>query len=222
MIARTSFTGDGVMPKHKRPVGKSYAITRRQGVALTFSVVAIALLALAFVPVDRTSASPSRETPCGNCHDVGADTLMTVTGLPAEYTPSTTYTITITVDDLNGANGENGFYLTIDAGTLSNPGPNAEVNDPAASASTVDTRPRPEASWTVDWTAPASGTANIHVWAVSATDTLTGSSAPYDDDTFAISPSAAIPEFHVLLLPIVGIAGIILIAARAKGKAKKQ
>jgi len=210
------------MPNHKRPTPSTRVVSRRQGVALVFAIAAIALLALAFAPIDRTSATPSKETPCGNCHDAGADTILTVTGLPAEYTPSTTYTITISVNDLNGANGENGFYLTIDAGALSNPGLNAEINDPAASASTIDTRPRTEASWTVDWTSPASGTANIHVWAVSATDTLTGTGAPYDDDTFAISPSAALPEFHVLLLPIIGIVGVILIAARVSRKAKTQ
>jgi len=215
MIADGAFTADIIRPTQKKSTRKVREISGRKGAALILTVAVIVLIAVLLAPTDSTSAAPSREEDCTSCHDVGADSLLTVTGLPTEYTPSATYTITIQVNDLNGPNGENGFYLTIDAGTLSDPGPNAEVNDAAASASTVDTRPRPEASWTVDWTAPASGTVNIHVYAVSATDSLTGKSAPSDDDTFLLNPSGAIPEFSSLLLPVVGILGAVLIAARA-------
>lgn len=220
MIAKGAFTGDGITPTHKKPITNTHGISRRRGAAVLFAAVAVALVAVSLAPVDRTAAAPSRESDCTGCHPLGSDSLLTVSGLPTEYTASATYTITIQVNDLNGANGENGFYLTIDGGTLSNAGPNAVVDSPTASASTVDTRPRPESSWTVDWTAPASGTVNIHVYAVSATDTETGNGAPSDDDIIQVTASAAIPEFQVLLLPIVGIAGIVLIAAKVSRRSK--
>lgn len=219
MMSRMGFTGDGITPTQKKPERRTHSKSRGAIAATILALSAIALFAVTLVPVETGSAQPSRESDCTICHDTIVETLLTVSGLPAEYTPSATYTITVQVDDLNGANGENGFYLTVDAGTLSNPGSNVEVNT-ATTASTVDTRPRAESSWTVDWIAPASGTVNIHVYAVSATDSLTGSSAPGDEDLITLSASGAIPEFHVLLLPIVGIVGVVLIATRVTRRSK--
>jgi hypothetical protein len=77
---------------------------------------------------------------------------------------------------------------------------------------TVDT-------WTVDWTAPSSGAVTIHVWAVSATDTETGSSAPYDDLIIDID-TTAIPEFTTLLLPVLGLVGVVVVLAKISKKNK--
>lgn len=116
------------------------------------------------------------------------------------------------MNDLNGPDaGENGFYLTVSGGTLSNPSAYAEVNS-ATSASTADTRPMRTSTWSVDWTAPSSGDVTIRVWGVSASDTAVGSKAPYDDDTIVVS-AGMIPEFPALLLPVVGLIGTILLAA---------
>lgn len=170
------------------------------------------LLAVLFAPIDNSTAKPNYEQACGSCHDVGADSLLTVTGLPAQYSPSATYTITITLDDPNGPTaGENGFYLTINGGTLSNPSADAEVNDPASSASTADSRPMRTSTWTVDWTAPSSGDVTIQVWGVAASDSDTGTNAPYDDDTFVFT---VIPEFPALLLPVIGLIGAVVFAAK--------
>ncbi len=193
------------------------SVPKRAAVAVG-TIVMIVLLAVLLTPADTSTAAPSREQAC-TCHDVGAETVLTVSGVPTEYTPGATYTITITVDDTNGPTaGENGFYLTITGGTLSNPSTDAEINDPAASASTADDRPMQTASWTVDWTAPDSGGVTIDVWGVSATDTATGSKAPADQDTFGL---ALIPEFPALLLPIVGVVGTILLVSMARKRASK-
>jgi hypothetical protein len=192
-------------------------------VVIPLVIIALAssgVLAFVLAPVDTGSASPSREDACTGCHDTIVETLLTVSGVPAEYTPGAVYTITIQVDDLNGANGENGFYMMSDAGVFSNPGANAEVNSDTT-ASTVDTRPRAESSWTVDWTAPLTGTVTIHVYAVSATDASTGISAPGDDDIVTASAGAPIPEFSMLLLPIVGSALVALGVARLSRKRKQ-
>jgi hypothetical protein len=180
----------------------------------------VSILAFALAPLDSSSAAPSRESDCTGCHDQIVETLLTVSGLPLEYTPSAVYTITIEVLDPNASSGENGFYMTTDGGVFSDPGPNAEVNT-ATTASTIDTRPRYESSWTINWTAPASGTVNIRVYAVSATDALNGNSAPADDDVITTNPSTAIPEFSVILLPIAGIAVVIVGATRLTRKNRK-
>jgi hypothetical protein len=146
--------------------------------------------------------------------------MLSVTGLPATYSSGATYTITIHVNDINGVSGENGFYLTLSGGgTLLNPGANAEVNNPAAVASTADTRPMTVDSWTVDWTAPSSGAVTIHVWAVSANDADTGQSALFDEQIINID-STAIPEFTTLLVPILGLVGVVVFLAKVSKKSK--
>jgi hypothetical protein len=144
--------------------------------------------------------------------------MLSVTGLPATYSPDATYTITIHVNDVNGASGENGFLLNLTGGgTLKNPGANVEVNDPAGVASTADTRPMTVDTWTVDWTAPSSGAVTIHVWAVAANDVDTGASAPYDEQIINID-STAIPEFTTLLVPILGLVGVVIVLAKVSKK----
>lgn len=213
VIARVGLLADVAAPSQKTP-GRRIRRTRRYVLPLVITAFAsIALLAFVLTPVDNSSAAPSRESACTSCHDQGDETLLTVTGLPTEYEPGTVYTITIQVNDLNGANGENGFYMVSDGGVFSNPGANVEVNS-ATTASTVDTRPRTEASWTVDWTAPESGTVTIHVYGVSATDSLTGVSAPGDEDVVTMVAGTPIPEFPILLLPIAGMAAIAVGVAR--------
>jgi len=219
MIARKGFAGDVMVPIEKKPARRTHGSRERAISLAAIALVPIALLAFVLAPVDTGSGSPARESDCTGCHDQIVETLLTVTGLPSEYTPGAVYTITIQVDDLNGPNGENGFYMISDGGVFSNPGANAEVNTDTT-ASTIDTRPRPESSWTVDWTAPMSGTVIIHVYAVSATDSLTGQSAPSDEDVVTIA-SSAIPEFSVLLLPITGIAVIILGVMRLTRKGRQ-
>ena len=146
--------------------------------------------------------------------------MLSVTGLEPTYSPGATYTITIHVNDANGASLENGFLLTLSGGgTLLNPDANVEVNDPAAVASTADTRPMTVDTWTVDWTAPSSGAVTIHVWAVSANDVDTGQAAPFDEQIITID-STAIPEFTTLLLPILGLVGVVVVLAKISKKSK--
>jgi hypothetical protein len=145
--------------------------------------------------------------------------MLSVTGLPATYTSGATYEITIHVNDVNGVSGENGFYMNLSGGgTFLNPGPNAEVNT-ATTASTADTRPMTVDTWTVNWTAPSSGSVTIHVWAVSANDVDTGQAAPFDEQIITLD-STAIPEFTTLLVPILGLVGVVFVLAKISKKSK--
>ena len=218
---RKGLTGESVKVTERPPRAAARTISRKRVASLLALVGTIVLLAVALAPASISSAKPNYEQACNTCHDVQSVGMLSVAGLQSTYTPGVTYTITIHVNDVNGGTlGENGFYLTLSGGgTLLNPGANVEVNDPAAVASTADTRPMRVDTWTVDWTAPSSGAVTIHVWAVSATDTETGTSAPYDEQIITMD-ATAIPEFTTLLVPILGLVGVVVVLAKISKKSK--
>lgn len=218
-MERTGLTGELVKVTERPLRAATPTISRKRVVSLLALVGTIVLLAVAFAPASISTAQPTREVAC-TCHGTQSVGMLSVTGLPATYTPDATYTITIHVNDVNGVSGENGFWLTLSAGggTLTNPGPNAEVNNPG-NASAADTRPMIVDTWTVDWTAPTSGALTITVWAVSATDTETGTSAPYDKQIITLD-TTAIPEFTTLLAPILGMVGVVVVLAKVSKKSK--
>ncbi|MBU1914550.1 MAG: hypothetical protein KJ563_05085 [Candidatus Thermoplasmatota archaeon] len=217
---RTGLTGEFVKVTERPPRAAAPTTSRKRVASLLALVGTIVLLAVALAPASISTAQPSREVDCTPCHDVQSVGMLSVSGLPATYTPGATYTIFINVTDVNGASEENGFLLTLSGGgTLLNPGPNVEVNNPAAIASTADTRPMTVDTWTVDWTAPSSGAVTIHVWAVSTTDTETGAGAPYDDQIINID-STLIPEFTTLMLPVLGLVGVVVVLAKISKKSK--
>jgi len=194
--------------------------TRRRigfrALAAIFAVASIVgLAALAYYPVEPAAGNPDREGSTCGCHPFGPDSLLTVTGIPTAYVPEMTYTITISVNDLNGLTGNNSFSMDIFGGGTLNASmqtdPNIEINIANQRASVNDTMlPMHVASWDVVWKAPLSGAVTINVTAVSASDTATGSDAPKDSDQVIINPTA-IPEFPVLLVPMIAIIGLLVV-----------
>lgn len=140
---------------------------------------------------------------CDVCH-IGptVESIITVSGIPALFTPSQTYTLTITmVDAFTG--GSNSFDMDVDVGTLSSSDPNVNIKSATEAASKGDYT---VTSWTVDWTAPASGSSvTFDTWGVNGDD-LTTRMDPVDND---IDSSVVIPEFSTILIPIVSILGLI-------------
>jgi len=120
----------------------------------------------------------SSSTGCGggSCHG-GANTVTpSLTGQPSSgYTPETVYSLTI--GGSGGTSGtKGGFNLDATQGTLSNAGTNAQVaTNGEATHSNFNSR-----SWTIDWTAPSSGsgdmTFNLAVNFVDGTGTTSGDS----------------------------------------------
>ena len=188
------------------------------GILLVGAIVAA--LAVALAPIGTTSATPTREGgACSGCHE-GAQTpsMLTVTGLPSgTYVPGQPYTITITITDTNGNtinDGQNNFDIIATAGTFSSPDANTEVNS-ATEASTLDSADHYTlTSGSVVWTAPASGSVTIDVWAVMG-DGATGTLDIWDHETYT---SSEIPEFTILILPLIGVVGIVVLASRAMKK----
>ena len=139
-----------------------------------------------------------------------------VTGPPAgSCSPAQQYTIVVAIADSIGVgNGENDFDIIANSGSCSTTDANAEVNAPAsgAEASANDAvLPMYEISWTVVWTAPASGDAQIDVWAVMGVGAA-GNHDIWDHGTCACS---VIPESHVPLAPVLGVVVAIVLASWA-------
>ena len=198
---------------------------RRRLHAISLAMVAIAAIAIALIPAQHTEATETKEGGgCGaptGCHDnnglkAPSPSLMTVSGFPAgTYVPGFAYTITIQVVD-SLAGGKNSFDLLTTAGTLTSSDSNVETNIPpsgySAEASQNDSAATKTATtWTLVWTAPASGSVTIDVWAVVG-DGTTGTKDPFDHETFVYS--GTIPEFPILVVPIIGMLAVVAIASR--------
>ena len=79
-----------------------------------------------------------------------------MSGFPADgYVASSTYGLTI--GGTGGPSGSGGgFNLDADLGSFSNPGSNAQILNGEVTHSNANAR-----TWTVDWTAPSSGSGNV-------------------------------------------------------------
>jgi len=189
---------------------------------------AIAVAAMALMPVDHTVAFPTREGgncggSSGTCHPFRTASFITVTGLPdGTYTPSTAYVVTISLTDSNGATGENNFnfILTGAGGTLTTTDPNAEINSATQASANDLVTPMTVSTWTITWTAPASGSVTIDTWAVVSMTGATLINAPYDHTTVTLTDNTAIPEFPAILIPVLGIGVAVVVAAKMKKKSE--
>ena len=185
--------------------------------ALVVILGAVVLLTVALVPAsDTTLATPTREGGnCSNCHPFRTTTFLSTSGLPVgSYTPGHVYTGTVTLADANGATGENSFDFILSAGggTLATTDLNAEINSATEASANDGVSPMSTSQWTVQWTAPASGTVTINLWSVMDETGATGINAPYDHTTTTLTAGAAIPEFPTILIPVVGIGFAVVIA----------
>jgi len=181
------------------------------------------MIGLALLPAQPTAARETREggscsEPHGGCHS-GAQTpsMLTVTGLPAgSFVPGQQYTVHIVISDSNGAGtGYNSFDMIINAGTLSTTDPEVEINNAAGEASANDMADLMAATtFDVVWTAPLSDSANIEIWGVMG-DGAGSMLDIWDREVFSYT---AIPEFPMILLPIVGVGIAVVLAARLSKK----
>ena len=105
--------------------------------------------------VDANSSGKYQSASGCSCHYGGSATV-SMSGQPTTYTVGQTYTLSISVSGgVSGSNG--GFSLEVDKGTLSTGGVGimaVKVNAAGNSATHTTSSYR---SWSVDWTAPSSG-----------------------------------------------------------------
>ncbi len=92
---------------------------------------------------------------CG-CHG-GTGVTAQISGLPSAYVAATTYSLTVS---MSTSPNTGGFNLEVNRGALSNPDANTQVSNNGFQA-THDYSPGTTA-WSMDWTAPASGSGTVH------------------------------------------------------------
>lgn len=141
--------------------------------------------------LDEAMASYNNFANCVRCHDTYAensgDGSMLVEGLPSEYTPGQTYTISVTLEDPGSLDWGYEFVITDDlgnqAGLMVNPDANSQIRtsngrDFAShkNGGTFEGTLHGPVTWQVDWTAPAAGAGRVTLYAA-------GIAADDGDDT---------------------------------------
>ncbi|MAV78232.1 MAG: hypothetical protein CMA15_05045 [Euryarchaeota archaeon] len=121
-----------------------------------------ALLAIVFLfmlaPLGNVVAKDdgmfNKSNGCG-CHG-GTGVTAQLSGLPSAYVATTTYSLTVA---MSGTPNTGGFNLEVNRGALSNPDVNSQVSSNGFQA-THGFSPG-TTSWTMDWTAPTTGSGNV-------------------------------------------------------------
>ena len=166
----------------------------RRHLALTL----VLLVLLGGIPLTQgNSAGIYQQSGGCSCHSQSGTPVATVaiTGLPAQYTAGASSTLTITVS--NGITGsKGGFSLEVDKGTLS-AGMGFAVNvNSAQDSATHSITGSNQRSWSVDWTAPAtgSGIATVSVAGLTADGSSGNTGDRWATATYQISETGAAPN----------------------------
>ena len=118
------------------------------------SVLLFVMLLLASTQADLATANKNQKfnstSGCG-CHGGAGGVNAVLNGLPSTYTPGGTYSLSVS---MSGSPQSGGFNLGVNKGVLSNPSSAAKV---ASNGLQATHNTWTSTSWTVDWTAPASG-----------------------------------------------------------------
>ena len=117
------------------------------------------LVLLAATPsIEGSSSGKHNQASAGcNCHYNAANGITANHNFPTTYTPGTTYAITI--DGSGGSQSTGGgFSLQVNKGSFSNGGSLVQFSGTSATHSGSSAL-----SWTMDWTAPSSGSGNVNV-----------------------------------------------------------
>ena len=145
----------------------------------------VGLLCLAaYVPFTEAQSNGNSGSSCG-CHgnNPSSSTTVSLSGQPSSYVPSQTYSLTVTVSSSTISGNSGGFSLGANAGSFSNPGVNAKLDSGKVTHSNKNAR-----TWSVDWTAPSSGTGTVSFSAVgNAVNSNSGTSGDaWNTATFSV------------------------------------
>ena len=171
------------------------------------SILIITLMLVSLVPTSlgNSGGKFSSGSGCG-CH-YGSTATVSMSGQPSSYTPGSTYTLSISVSGgVSGSAG--GFSLDVNKGTLSTGGVGimaVKVNSAQNSATHTTNSYR---SWSVDWTAPSSGsgTAQFNLAGMTANGASGNNGDAWGTTTITVPESGPAPNnpptaTNVLLSP---------------------
>ena len=171
----------------------------------------LASLFLLFVWNTNTSFSPegrNNNTACSNCHGSGNPGSMTLTGIPSEVAPNTTYSAELCINDPVNTDSPaiGGFRFHSSQGTYSNLEAGVRTGGSGSMLGLTHSNPKPISGgivcWTFDWTSPASGNSNVQYYANAANGD--GDNNSFDNggyQTFAIFSVVEDPCITDLLIP---------------------
>jgi hypothetical protein len=165
---------------------------------IQFSFLTVTLAIIYFTNVSYSSGPPTNSATAGcSCHgpaSSNAAVAVSFNGGNLYYTNGQTYPITISVVS-STAKPAAGFALSTNIGTLgtapsgTQKSGNVWMHSSPKSTSGVSTT---FASWTINWTAPASGAVPLQIFAVGNAVNLAGGSSG-DEWAFATSLNVALP-----------------------------
>ena len=165
---------------------------------IQFSLITLILAIIYFTNVSYSSGPPTNSATAGcNCHGpASASTFVTVdfNGGNLYYANGQTYPITISVISTSSKPAA-GFALSTNVGTFSNEPAGTQLSGNVWMHNTpeVTLGASPSvASWTIDWTAPASGAVPLQIFAVGNAVNLAGGSSG-DEWAFAPSLNVSLP-----------------------------
>ncbi len=216
MVGERGIVGDRIAVEQGNPAARrprrSVRVSRRMLAALSAIVASLSVIALILAPTGHTTAHPGNTGGSCTCHPSTTTTFETITGLPAgTYNPGQAYSVTVSIADTNGATGYNSFDFMVTAGTITSSDPNVKIYTAQEAVASVFT----VSSWTLTWTAPATGSVSVNGWAVFGGGQM--SNSPYNHLTYTLNP-VSIPEFTTLLVPVVGMLGAIFVSTRIAKK----
>lgn len=105
---------------------------------------------------------------CANCHGPLNSGGISLTGFPANYSPGTTYTITVSINQASNANGFQGVIIdgsNNSSGSFTS-GAGSQTTNMGGNQLIVHTAPNTTGSWTFDWTAPATAAGTLTFYLV--------------------------------------------------------
>ena len=143
------------------------------------------LFLLLLLPLGQVNANSggkfNSSNGCG-CHGGKGGVTAQLTGVPTAYEAQTTYTLTMGMSTTPSIAG---FNLDVNRGTLSNGDANTQVSSNGRQA-THGYSPG-TTSWTVDWTAPASGSGSVLFKLAVLSGNGNGGTSGDDHNTYSVS-----------------------------------
>ena len=140
------------------------------------------LLLLPLGQVNANSGGKLNSSNGCNCHGGKGCVTAQLTGVPTTYEASTTYALTV---GMSTSSSIAGFNLDVNRGTLTNGDANTQISSNGRQA-THDYAPG-TATWTMDWTAPPSGSGSVLFKLAVLAGNGNGGTSGDDHNTFSIN-----------------------------------